>query len=65
MIEVNKLNGAVFMVNPDLIRYIEATPDTVLTFTDGQKISVKNPPKEIVDRIVRYRRSCVGAVVKE
>jgi flagellar protein FlbD len=57
MIELNKLNGQRFMVNPDLIRYIEATPDTVLTFVDGVKIVVLDKPDEIVSKIVQFRRS--------
>jgi flagellar protein FlbD len=58
MIEVSKLNGSPLMVNPDLIRYIEATPDTVLTFTDGEKLVVREQPREILDKIVEFRRNC-------
>lgn len=58
MIEVSKINGKVVMVNPDLIRFIEATPDTVLTFTDGERLMVRDLPQEILEKIVRYRRSC-------
>jgi flagellar protein FlbD len=57
MIEVSKLNGAPLLVNPDLILYIEATPDTVLTFTDGEKLMVREQPREIVEKIVDFRRS--------
>jgi flagellar protein FlbD len=56
MIELNKLNGQLFLVNPDLIRYIESTPDTVLTFVDGEKLVVLDKPDEIVSKIVQFRR---------
>ncbi len=58
MIELSKLNGAAVLVNPDLIRFIESTPDTVLTFTDGEKIMVREKPNDIVEKIVRFRRRC-------
>lgn len=59
MIEINKLNGATVLVNPDLIRFIEATPDTVLTFTDGEKLMVRDRPRAIVEKIIRYRHKCM------
>lgn len=63
MIELSKLNGSAVLVNPDLIRVIEATPDTVVTFTDGEKLMVKDRPKEIVEKIVRFRRDCKDPIV--
>jgi flagellar protein FlbD len=62
MIEVHKLNGTPILVNPDLIRFIESTPDTVLTFNDGQKLMVRNKIKEILDKIIEYRRACNSAL---
>lgn len=56
MIELSKLNGTRFYANPDLIRVIEATPDTVVTFTDGEKIIVRDRPEEIVEKVVQFRR---------
>lgn len=58
MIEVKKLNGSTLLVNPDLIRTVESSPDTVLTFVDGQKLMVKDKPTEVVAKIVDFRRSC-------
>lgn len=66
MIELSKINGKPVMVNPDLIRFIEKTPDTVLTFTDGERMLVRDEPDEIVQKIIRFRRSCaLPALVKE
>ncbi len=56
MIELSKLNGIAVLVNPDLIRFVESAPDTVLTFTDGEKLMVRDKPDEIVEKIVVYRR---------
>ena len=66
MIELSKINGSPILVNPDLIRFIESAPDTVLTFTDGQKLMVRDLPKDIMERIVKYRQSCsIASVIKE
>ena len=40
MIEVTRLNGTQILVNADLIELVEETPDTVITFTTGRKISL-------------------------
>ena len=41
MIEVTKLNDEKVTVNADLIEMIEEVPETVITFTNGKKIFVK------------------------
>lgn len=55
MIPVTRLNGKEFYINPDLIQTMEATPNTVITFTNDQIIVVKEPPQIIVDRIIIFR----------
>lgn len=55
MIPVTRLNGKEFFINPDLIQTIEATPNTVITFTNDQKIVVEESPQIIVDRIVAFQ----------
>lgn len=56
MIEVTRLNGTIFFVNPDLIFTLEATPDTVITLTNGEKLVVKETPEELIDRFVCLKR---------
>ena len=41
MVEVTKINGSKVLVNPDLIELVEETPDTVIAFTTGRKIIIK------------------------
>jgi flagellar protein FlbD len=67
MIEVTRLNGSIFFINPDLILTLEPTPDTVITLTTGEKYIVKEPPAEIIDRFVAFKRRIMrdGIVVKE
>lgn len=64
MIELSKINGKPVLVNPDLIRLIESAPDTVLVFMDGERIMVKDEPVEIVNKIIRFRRSCALPIVQ-
>ena len=56
MISLTRLNHIPIVVNSDLIEHIEATPDTVVALTTGQKILVLESADEIIDRVVRFRR---------
>ena len=56
MIEVTKLNGAKVLINPDLLEEVEETPDTVLSFTTGRKIIVKESRQEIKNLVKLYRK---------
>ena len=56
MIEVTRLNGTQILVNADLIELVEETPDTVITFTTGRKIIVKESRKQIKSLVKSYKR---------
>jgi len=57
MITVTRLNGAEIVVNDDHIEFIERTPETVLSLSDGKKLTVKESVEEVLSRIVGFRRS--------
>ncbi len=57
MIELTRLNGERLMVNPDHIRFVEICPDTLVTFTDGRTLMVKERPLEIAALVRNYRQS--------
>jgi flagellar protein FlbD len=57
MVPVTRLNGKKFYVNPDLITFIEATPDTVITLTDGRKLVVSEDADTVIQHIIEYRTS--------
>jgi flagellar protein FlbD len=65
MIQLTKINGHQITLNPDLIEYIEETPDTVITLANNDKIVVKDRMTEIIDKVVRYRRTVAGLVEAE
>ena len=58
MIQLTRLNNQPLIVNSDLIKLVENTPDTVLTLVNGEKIVVLESSKQVVDKIVEFRR-CV------
>lgn len=62
MIKVTRLNGKEFVVNAELIQFLEATPDTVITLLNHEKIVVKEGVDDIVKRVVEYNRSIRGPV---
>ena len=56
MIEVTKMNGQKVLINPDLIEVIEETPDTVISFSTGRKIIVKESRQELKNLVKLYRK---------
>ena len=56
MISLTRLNQQAFVVNADLIKFIEATPDTLVTLTTGERILVKESTEEVIRRAVHYGR---------
>ena len=59
MIELTRLNGAPIVVNAELIKFIEATPDTLISLTSGEKIMVKEPVDVVSQRVLEYRNQIV------
>jgi flagellar protein FlbD len=57
MINVTCLDGRHVLVNADQIETIEQTPDTIISFSSGHKLLVRDGPVEIARRIVDYRRT--------
>ena len=57
MIKLTKLNGEEFVVNADLIRFIESRPDTYVTLTTDDRLIVREPLDEVIRRTVEYARS--------
>jgi flagellar protein FlbD len=57
MIKVTRLNDSVMVINVEKIQSVQSTPDTLITFTNHDKIMVKEPIEEVSQRIVEYRRT--------
>ena len=59
MIKLHRLDNKEFIVNADLIKYIEATPDTLLTLLhNDSKIIVKENIDDIIRLTTEYKQAC-------
>jgi flagellar protein FlbD len=56
MIALTRLNNARFILNAELVKFVESTPDTMVTLTTGDRIMVKESAEEVVKRAVDYGR---------
>lgn len=56
MIRLTRLNGKEFFVNAELVKFVEAKPDTLLTMLDGDKVHARETPQQVVKAIIAYRR---------
>ena len=57
MIQLTRLNNARLAVNCDLIKYVEAAPDTVITLLNGEKLIVRETTEQVIERVRDFRRS--------
>lgn len=64
MIELTRLSGVVFWLNPHQIEYIEKVPDTSIAMLSGKRVVVAEGVDEVRRRIVDYRRQ-IGAFKNE
>ncbi|MFO8044190.1 MAG: flagellar FlbD family protein [Alkalispirochaeta sp.] len=64
MIQVTRLDGREFYLNPHQIEYIELNPDTTLIMLSGKRLIVREDYETILQRIIAYRRE-IGAFKNE
>jgi flagellar protein FlbD len=57
MIWLTRLNNQALMVNSDLIKFVEKSPDTVITLVTGEKIIVRESVEIVHERVLQFRRS--------
>ncbi len=56
MITLTRLNRKALVVNAELIKFVEQTPDTLITLTTGEKLMVLESVEEVVARAIDYGR---------
>jgi flagellar protein FlbD len=57
MIQLTRLDGEAFILNADLIKYVEQRPDTFVTLTAGDRMVVTEPMDEVLRRAVAYQQT--------
>ena len=60
MITVTRLDERIVVLNADLIKMIESTPDTIITLINGDTLIVRETVDEVVRRAVDYQRQVRG-----
>jgi flagellar protein FlbD len=60
MIRLTRINHVPLVLNSDLIEHVEATPDTVVALTTGQKLVVLESAEEVIQKVIDFRRSIAG-----
>jgi flagellar protein FlbD len=65
VIAVTRLDGQKLFVNADLIESIEQTPDTIISFTSGHKMLVRDHPEELARRVIEYRRATLAPLAEQ
>jgi flagellar protein FlbD len=56
MIRLTRLDGQPFILNAELIRYVEQRPDTFVTLTSGERIVVGESMERVVELAVDYQQ---------
>ncbi|MCA9271249.1 MAG: flagellar FlbD family protein [Planctomycetales bacterium] len=56
MIKLTRLHGEAFVLNAELIRYVENRPDTYITLVSGERLVVKETMEDVVDLTLQYHR---------
>ncbi len=57
MIRLTRLNNQPLTVNSDLIKFVEQSPDTLITLVTGEKLVVRESAEEVLGRLIDFRRS--------
>lgn len=65
MIQLTRLNGNPIVVNSELIKFAEASPDTMLSLVNGEKLIVREGLREVIERVLQYRARLLADVAAQ
>ncbi|MCL2622800.1 MAG: flagellar FlbD family protein [Planctomycetaceae bacterium] len=57
MIILTKLTGNEFVLNAEMIRYVERCPDTLISLVTGETVMVVESMEEVVERTIAYQQA--------
>lgn len=60
MIRLSRLNKEPFLVNCDLIEFVEESPNTIISMASGRKLVVSESANEIKELVIEYKRQIFG-----
>ena len=56
MIKLTRISKEPFILNAELIRYVEARPDTFITLLSGERVVVLESMDEVLERAIQYQQ---------
>ncbi|MDD5018485.1 MAG: flagellar FlbD family protein [Eubacteriales bacterium] len=65
LINVHRLNNEEFLVNCELIEFVEETPNTVISMVSGRKVVVSEPCSQIKKLVIGYKRKLYSAKIQK
>ena len=65
MIQLTRMNHNPVVINAHVIVYVEATPDTLLTLSNGDRVHVRESVDEVVERVREYHRSTFAGALQQ
>ena len=60
MITVTRLDKRVFVLNAEMIKWLEAAPDTIISLINGDTLIVRESVEEVVAMAIDYARRIRG-----
>lgn len=57
MIRLTRLDGEAFLLNAELIKYVETRPDTFITLTTGDRIVVGESMEDVLQQTLHYHQT--------
>jgi flagellar protein FlbD len=57
MIRLTRFGGEPFLLNAELIQYVEARPDTFITLANGERLIVTETMDEVLRRVMVYQQA--------
>lgn len=60
MILLTRLDNSKLLVNLETVKYVESTPDTLVTFLNGDSLIVRETLEEIERKAAEYRAAATG-----
>jgi len=57
MIKLTQLGGEPFILNAELIKFVESRPDTIITLTTGDRMIVSESLDEVIRRTMAYQQA--------
>jgi uncharacterized protein YlzI (FlbEa/FlbD family) len=62
MVQLTRLNNKPLLVNSDLIKFVEQSPDTLVTLITGEKIVVLEKAAEVLNLVIEFRRTVLRGI---